>query len=88
MTIYQDWSNYFANDEAIIMPFLFETSDFWKNYFKNFSHAMRICYNPVNWLTRSMTLDQIFLITFKLNWMTINGQLLKLFMIRYDTEFA
>ena len=37
---------------------------------------------------KSMTLDQIFLITFKLNWMTINGLLLKLFMIRYDPEIC
>ena len=75
-------------DEAIIMPFLFETSDFWKNYFKNFSHAMRICFNRVNWLMKSMTLDQIFWITFKLSWMTINGLLLKLFMIRYEPEIC
>ena len=72
----------------IIMPFLFESSNFWKNYFKNFSHAMRIYFNPVNWLMRSMTPDQIFLITFKLNWMTINGLQLKLFMIRYASEIC
>lgn len=84
MTLYQDWLNYFANDQSIIMPFFVWNERFLKNYFKNFSHATRICYNPVSWLMKSMTPDQTYWITFKLNLMIISGLQSKLFTIRYD----